>query len=111
MFGRGIADDGRLILRALDALRDGMTDDGLQLIYMNHVAPASAVVRFRKPLSRSVTGSMNELEALAKAYLEAEAVAPFQVGFRLNATPLSVLATPDQSGYATPRQAFTHSAG
>lgn len=38
MFGRGITDDGLFIKRAVDSIRESMSYDGLELIYMNFVA-------------------------------------------------------------------------
>jgi hypothetical protein len=106
MFGRGITDDNRFIQRALDNLREVMTSDGLGLIYMNFVAPASETVRFCKALDRSVTGSMNELETTAKAFLDSGERSPFDVSFRLNETLLSAIGSPKSGNYATPREAF-----
>lgn len=100
MFGRGIKHDGLFIDRALDAIRELMTDDGLGLIYVNFIAPANASVRFCKTLNRSVTGSMNELEFMAKIHLENGELSPFDVGFKLNDVPLSAI------DYAMPREAF-----
>lgn len=105
MFGRGVSNDGLFIDRALDAIREFMTDDGLGLIYMNFIAPAGASVRFGKALNRSVTGSMNELEMVAKLYLETSEWSPFDVGRKLNETLLSAIAR-EANGYATPREAF-----
>ena len=106
MFGCGITTDNVFIRRAMDSLREFMADDGLGLIYMNFVAPASASVRFCKSLNRSVTGSMNELEATAKLYLETGEWSPYDVGFKLNETLLSAIGTQETYGYATPREAF-----
>lgn len=106
MFGRGIAHDGRFIERALANIRESMTDDNLGLIYMNFIAPATGSVRFCKPLNRSVTGSMNELEATAKLYLKTGEWSPFDVGFKLNEMLLSAIGTCETRGYATPREAF-----
>ena len=106
MFGRGITHDGLFIRRALDNIREFMSEDGLGLIYMNFLAPATALVRFRKPLNKSVTGSMNELEATAKFYLQTGEWSPFAVGFKLNETLFSALALPGTGDYATPREAF-----
>ncbi len=105
MFGRGMTYDGMFIRRALDAIREFMTDDGLGLIYMNFVAPAGARVRFCKALNRSVTGSMNELEMIAKYFLKTGEWSPFDVGRKLNETPLSAVAC-EANRYATPREAF-----
>ena len=106
MFGRGIAHDGRFIERALANIRESMTDDNLGLIYLNFIAPATGSVRFCKPLNRSVTGSMNELEAAAKLYLETGEWSPFDVGFKLNEMLLSAIGSRETHGYATPREAF-----
>ncbi|MCC6679470.1 MAG: hypothetical protein IT445_01075 [Phycisphaeraceae bacterium] len=106
MFGRGITHDWLFIERALENLREFMNDDGLSLIYMNFIAPASASVRFCKALDRSVTGSINELEATAKLYLGTGEWSPFDVGFKLNETLLSAIAAKEVDNYATPREAF-----
>lgn len=100
MFGRGITSDGLFIGRAMESIREFMTDDGLGLVYMNSIAPAAASVRFCKALNRSVIGSMNDLEAAAKVYLATDEWSPFAVGFKLNETPLSAI------GYASPRAAL-----
>jgi len=105
MFGRGITYDGQFIERAMSEIREFMTDDGLGLMYANFVAPLSATVRFGKALNRSVTGSMNDLEAAAKCYLANGDVAPFEVGFKLNKTPMTAIGTPEGGGYSTPREA------
>jgi len=105
MFGRGITHDGKFIQRALSEIREFMTDDGLGLMYMNFVAPQSATVRFGKALDRSVTGSMNDLEFAAKAYLADGELPPCDVGSRLNETPMTAIGTPEGGGYSTPREA------
>ncbi len=106
MFGCGITHEGLFISRALDSIREFMSEDGLGLIYMNFLAPATALVGFRKPLNKSVTGSMNELEATAKFYLQTGEWSPFAVGFKLNETLFSALALPGTGNYATPREAL-----
>lgn len=105
LFGRGIPDSSRFIQQALASMREFMEDDGLSLIYANFITPATGSVRFCKPLNRSSIGSMNELEAQAKAYLEDEAYSPFEVGEKLNQMPLSAL------DYAMPREAFKRMSG
>jgi hypothetical protein len=106
MYGRGITHDGQFIERATVSIREFMTDDGLGLMYMNFVAPQTATARFGKALNRSVTGSMNDLEAAAKIYLAGGDVAPCDVGCRLNETPMTAIGTPEGGGYSTPREAF-----
>ena len=106
MFGRGITHEGQFIKLALDSIREFMSYDGLGLIYMNFLAPATASVRFCKPLNKSVIGMMNELEATAKLHLRTGAWSPFDIGFTLNEIPFAAIARPDAGGYATPREAF-----
>jgi hypothetical protein len=105
MFGRGITHDRLLIGRASDSLREFMDYDGLELMYLNFIAPTTASVRFHKALNRSVTGSMNQLEERAKSYLESE-WSPMDVGFKLNEMLLSSIGTRDTGGYGTPRDAL-----
>ena len=106
MFGRGITDDGLFIKRAVDSIRESMSYDGLELIYMNFVAPTTASVRFCKSLNHTVTGRMNALEETAKHLLQTGEWSPFDVGFNLNKIPFAAIAPPDTGGYATPREAF-----
>jgi len=105
MFGRGITDDGAFIERAMANIREVMEEDSLGLVYMNFVAPTSASVRFAKALNRSVTTSMNGFEVAAKVYLARGDVAPFDVGFRLNETPMTAIA-PEGTSDSTPRDAI-----
>lgn len=106
MLGRGITRDKSFLSSTMDAIHDFMAADGLGLVYMNFIASAATTVRFCKPLDRSVTGSMNELEFIAKDRLETGAWSPFDVGFKLNETWLSAIATEGDRGYARPRDAF-----
>ena len=99
MYGKGITDDGRFIVRALDTIREHLESDGQQAAYEQFIAPASETVRFAKALNRSVTGSMNDLVQTAQ-WLLADDMTPFEVGFHLNRTPLSVLK------YRNPQEAF-----
>ena len=76
-----------------------MADDGQEFIYRKFIAPASASVSFSKALSRSVTGSMNDLIFHAKAWL-ADGLSPHDVAFKLNDIPFSSL------DYRKPREVF-----
>jgi hypothetical protein len=76
-----------------------MEGDGQQFAYQKYIAPASATVSFAKPLSRAVIGSINDLVFGAKLYLDDD-MAPYEVGFVLNETPLSML------GYLNPKAAY-----
>ena len=90
MYGKGITDDGTFIDRALSTMRDFTADDGQQFVYRKFIAPASATVYFAKALNRSVTGSMNDHVHAAK-FLLPDDMAPGEIGYRLNETPMSAL--------------------
>ena len=106
MVGLGITRNTLFIARAVDSIRELMSYDGLGESYMNFLVPATASVRFCKPLNKSVNGSMNELEATAKHHLRTGKSSLFDVGLMLNGTLLSAIGSADTGGYATPRQAF-----
>lgn len=105
MYGRGIADDGTFISRALDTIRDFTADDGQQFIYRKFIAPSSGSVNFAKALSRSVTGSMNDHIHAAK-FMLSDDMAPSEIGYRLNETPMSALVGPDGRKYGYPKEVF-----
>lgn len=105
MYGRGITNDGYFIERALSNIREFMESDGHGLIYHRFIVPATGLVHFAKALDRSVTGSMNDLVKQATFLLADGEVAPSEVGFRLNETPMSALAG-GSSTYGLPRDAL-----
>ena len=107
MYGRGITDESTLISRALDTIRDFTADDGKQFIYRKFIAPSSGTVSFAKTLNRSVTGSMNDHVHAAKFMVEDD-MAPSDIGYRLNETPMSALVGPDGRKYGYPRDAFSN---
>lgn len=100
MFGRGITDHCTFLDGLTSYMREFLKDDGHAFIYRSVIAPETGEVSFCKPLSRAIIGSMNELVYLAKCHLIEDEMAPYQVGLRLNETPMSVL------GYDNPRIAF-----
>jgi hypothetical protein len=106
MLGTGITDYGEFIGRALDCLREFLTDDGQAFVYQRFIAPSSASVRFAKALDRSVTGSINELVKFATLWLVEGDIAPHEVGFRLNDIPMSAIARSKSEGYGKPKEAF-----
>jgi len=61
-------------------------------------------------LNRSVTGSMNDLIFETKLLLSDD-MAPSEIGYRLNETPLSALTNADGRKYANPREVFKRLAG
>ena len=106
LYAEGITNDSVFITRLTTALRDFMEADGLAFAYDRFLMPRTGVIRFASTFNRSVTGSMNELIAYAKAYLADEETSPFDLGFRLNDLLLSALASDQSSGYGKPRDAF-----
>ena len=106
MFGKGITDGCVLIDRALNTIREFLTDDGQAFIYQRFIAPASGSVRFAKALDRTVTGSINELVKFATFWLAEDDIAPHEVGFRPNDILLSALGHRKTDSYGTPKEAF-----
>jgi len=91
MLGKGITNGNNFVERALSSIREFMEADRQEAAYRRFIAPDSASVRFAKALDRSVTGSMNDLIRHAAYWLAVETISPFDVGFRLNETPMSAL--------------------
>ena len=100
MLGRGITDDGQFLDAAMTAMREFMVADGDEFMFRKFVAPASAQVQFSKALSRSVTGSMNDLVRCGMFWLVERELSPFDTSFKLNETPMSAL------DYRNAREAF-----
>ncbi|PHQ34794.1 DUF6933 domain-containing protein [Rhodopirellula bahusiensis] len=107
MHGRGITDDSTFIARALDTIREFTADDGKQFIYRRFIAPSNGTLSFAKALNRSVTGSMNDHIHAAKFMLE-DGMAPSDIGYRLNETPMSALNGPDGRKYGYPKDVFAN---
>jgi len=105
MCGNGITNDSRFTDRTFSTIREFMEDDGQQCDYRTFIAPLSGTIQFAKALNRSVTGSMNDHIQAAKLMLE-DGMAPPEIGFRLNETPLSVLIGSDGRKYANPKEVF-----
>ena len=103
----GVSDDSTFIARALDTIRDFTADDGKQFIYRKFIAPSSGTVSFAKALNRSVTGSMNDHIHAAKFMLEDD-MAPSEIGYRLNETPMSALVGPNGCKYGYPKDVFSN---
>lgn len=100
MPGRGITEETVFLDHAIEAMRRHMQDDGLSLLFSNFIVPATGAVSFHKPLSRSITGSMNELTAEAMYFMTSEEFSLFEVNTRLNETPHASLK------YVFAREAF-----
>ncbi len=106
MHARGVTEPNALITFSLRAMADEMESDGLLPAYQQRIVPGSRVVSFGKALNRSVTGSMNELIALARIVLADPDVPPADVGRVLNQNLLSMLDGPNGLPYGEPGVAF-----
>jgi hypothetical protein len=82
-----------------------MEVDGQEGVHERLIAPASGSVRFAKALNRSVTGSMNDMMTPAAYWPAAGDVPPFDIGTRVNETPMSAL-KPGGPPYGFPRDVF-----
>ena len=71
-----------------------------EFIFRGFIATAAGTVQFASALSRSVTGSMNDLVNAAQIWLTEAELSPFDVGFKINNMPMSFL------DYKVPRDAF-----
>lgn len=106
MQGKGIANENDFIDRALSSIREFLQHNGQEAVYERSIAPASGSVRFAKALSRSVTGSMNDITNHAAQWLAGNDLSPHEVGVRLNDILLSALARSESFPYGKPREAF-----
>ncbi len=98
--GAGVTDLSRFVTRAFGQLRDAMEEDAMGFLYHRLVSPALSSIVFAKSLSRSVTGSMNDLVNSAKCILLNPDLSPWDASHQLNRTPMGSL------GYAFPVEAF-----
>jgi hypothetical protein len=100
MLGRGIANEGQFVDRALSCIGEFMAQDEQDFVYEQFIAPAAASIRFSTALNRSVIGSMNDLIYIAKVLLTEDRLSLHEASSTLNQVPMSSLK------YAKPRQAF-----
>jgi hypothetical protein len=70
------------------------------------IVPACSSVRFAKALSRSVTGSINDLILHATDWMTEGELSPHDVGFKLNDILLSSLGGNRSDRYGKRREAF-----
>lgn len=101
MDGRGVTTNSLFMQKAMTAMLEYLSRDGFRFIFDRLIAPATAHIWFSKTISRSVTGSMNDLVFQAKLCFRDECLSPSNVSSRLNETPLSHI------GYLNPREVFT----
>lgn len=100
-YARGMTNDSQFIARALDVIREALSDDGFGEAYRQLIAPETGTVRFSKALSRSVTGSMNDMIQCWRFLLERGEESPFDVACRMNDMPFKAL------NYSKPREVFS----
>ena len=89
--GRGMIDSSHFIEGVLACIRETMDADGLADVFDKQIAPAIEAVQFSKALSRSVTGSMNDMIFHAKAWLSEDSHSPLETSNELNDIPFSSL--------------------
>lgn len=102
---KGLTNPDLFVRKTLDAISEFMRADELQATFQRFVAPLSSGVSFAKSLNRSVTGSMSEHIHGSKLYLS-DGLAPHEINFRLNNTPLSALRSVNGRRYGVPREVF-----
>lgn len=101
--GAGITNGDVFVERSFLAIREFLEHDQ-QIHALDKLAAVSASTpHFAKALSRSITGSMNDLIFGAKLLL-GDGVDRLEAASRLNKTPLSALSTADGRNYANPRE-------
>lgn len=103
--GKGITTETSFIERALINIREFMEVDGLEGVYERFVLPVSGSIQFAKALSRSVTGSMNDMTKHAAYWLADGEMSLIEIGNRLNEIPMSALKH-SGSSYGFPRKVF-----
>ena len=101
LFGRGIADEHRFLVRTMGCMNDFLEDDQCGFIYHRLIVPHASPKTFAKVGDRRVTGSINELVQQAKILLAEGGISPYDTAFRLNDIPMALL------DFMTPREAFT----
>src|SRR5262249_48243796 len=106
MYGKGITNDSQFIERASSSIREFTETDGHGAAYERFIAPTIRSVQFAKALTRSVTGSMNDLIHHATVWLVEDDLSPHEVGVRLNDILLSALARSESFPYGKPRETF-----
>ncbi len=100
MPGRGITDDDKFVSLSLKSMREYMTHDGLDDIYLRHIAPDTQSISFSKTGDRRVLGSMNDLIFSAKVHMIEQGKSPFHASRDINHMPLSMI------NYGYPIEAF-----
>lgn len=106
LYAKGITNHSIFISRLMTALREFMEADGLAFAYDRFIMPRTGLIHFASTVSRSITGSMNELITHAKVLLADDETSPFDLGFRLNDTLLSAVVSAEYRDYGKPRDAF-----
>ena len=98
--GKGITDDYTFTNRVTSHVSEYVREDGFKLIFERLIMPSMNAISLSKALSRSVTGSMNDLELQAKTILCGGTVSPWDASEKLNEIPFSYIK------YRRPRDMF-----
>ena len=102
---KGITSEQTLVARAMETIGAFLRELGHEQVFTQHIAPNANAVTFAKALNRSVTGSISELLVHAE-YDLADGRPLHDVAKRLNAVPMSALASRGSRGYGYPGEAF-----
>jgi len=106
LFAKGLTGLSVFLTTLLPNLRGFMQADGLAHAFDRLIQPQTGAIGLATTLNRSVTGSINELVAGAKAMLAQEELSPYELAVRLNDTLLSAIRRNDVQRYGIPRDAF-----
>ena len=102
MFGRGSTDAGSFLDRMTSCMSDFIRATGHGHVFERLIVPSLDRMLFSRALSRSVTGSMNELVFHAQMRLVEDRMSPYDVSLYLNEMPMSSLE------HITPIDSFRH---
>jgi hypothetical protein len=91
MVGRGIANEGQFVDRALSCIEEFLAQDGQGSAYKRFIAPAASSIRFSTALNRSVVGSINDSVHVAKMMLTEDQLSLHEAASMLNQMPMSYL--------------------
>lgn len=91
MPGRGVATADAFVEIALEAIGERMLRDGWTEAFRRVLLPARHQIKFSKALSRSVTGSMNDMIVGAKLHFAYDGLTGPDIERQINNCPLSAI--------------------
>lgn len=101
LYGRGITNFSDFMNSAIFSIIDTLRNDGFVFIAEQLMAPNTCKAFISKSLSRTVTGSINDLVSQSKYYLEGGDLSPYHLSQKINELPFSYI------DYTSPREAFS----